>query len=98
MADARDPELARGQFQGPFIGHGTEDEMGMVVGGGEEIAAAGFDGGVNPLDGLLCGREIGPDDHVDVANLPHGFVVLRQSREGFEPSRAGLEPAALPLS
>jgi hypothetical protein len=55
VPDAGDPELARGQFQAPFIGHGTEDEMGVIPGGGDEVAAAGFHGGVDALDGLLGG-------------------------------------------
>jgi hypothetical protein len=71
VADIRDPESAGGQFQGPFIGHGAENEVGMVAVGGDEIPATGFQGGVDALNRLLGRREVCPDDHVDVANLPH---------------------------
>jgi hypothetical protein len=73
MADVCDPESAAGQLQGPFIGHGTEDEMGMVAVGRDEVPATRFQGGVDPLDGLLSRWEICPDDHVDVANLSHDW-------------------------
>jgi hypothetical protein len=72
MDDARDPESAGGQLQGTFIGHGAEDEVGMVAVGGDEVPATRFQCGMNPLDGLLGRGEIRPDDHVDVANSSHG--------------------------
>jgi hypothetical protein len=42
MADIREPESARGQFQGPFIGHGAEDEVRMVAVGGDKVPATRF--------------------------------------------------------
>jgi hypothetical protein len=71
MADARDPESTGGQLQGTFIGHGAENEVGMVAVGGDEVPATRFQGSMNSLDGLLSRGEICPDDHVDMANLSH---------------------------
>lgn len=71
MDDPGDPQLPRGQFERRFVGNGAEDEVGMVAVGGDDPETAGLQGGVDALDGLLGRREVGPDDRVDVSDLPH---------------------------
>lgn len=74
MVDARNPKLACGQFQGAFIDHGTEDEVGMRDVGEDGTSASQFYGGVDALDGLLGRMEIRSDDHIDVLDLLHGCL------------------------
>lgn len=73
VAHAGHAQLAGHQAERVEIRDGAEHQVRVIDLGGDEPLAGGLDGGVDGLDGLLGGREIGPDDGVDVSDLPHGF-------------------------